>query len=62
MSEATDRAQRLASMIEQRARETLDPLNRRMVVDRWPAEFQAIMWRAVADIAAREAAKAEAEK
>lgn len=49
-------AQQLAEKIAKKAADMLDPLEREMIVMKWPAEFRAIMWQAVADTAARLAA------
>jgi hypothetical protein len=44
---------KVAEKVAQRAAEALDPLRIEMISNRWPADLRAIMWRAVADTAAR---------
>ena len=41
----------LAAKISAKAEETLRALDREMVLMKWPDEFKAIMWQAVADTA-----------
>lgn len=51
----------LAAKILQKAVDTLDPLAREMKIMKWPAEFQAIVWGAVAQHAGILATEAETE-
>lgn len=51
----------IAEKIAGKARDTLEPLAREMLIMKWPAEFQAIMWSAVAQHAGILAAEADAE-
>lgn len=50
-----------AERLLQKAEGALDPLAREMKVMRWPPEFRAILWDAVARRAALLAAEADAE-
>lgn len=47
----------LAEKITDKAQGALADLDREMAIMKWPAEFRAIMWEAVADLAARRAAE-----
>ena len=51
-------AQAVAEKIEKKARNALEPLAREMKIMGWPAQFQAIMWEAVAHSASLLAAEA----
>lgn len=51
----------VAAKIAQKAVDALDPLAREMKIAKWPAEFQAIMWGAVAQHAGILAAEADAK-
>lgn len=53
-SEMTDigKAEALAAKIERKANDTLAALDREMDIMKWPPEFRAIMWGAVAHAAA----------
>ncbi len=51
-------AQALAEKITSKAEGALDGLEREMAIMKWPAEFRAIMWGAVAEIASRRAESA----
>jgi hypothetical protein len=53
------RAKALADKITLKASETLDGLQREMDIMKWPPEFRAIMWGAVADEATRRERKAK---
>lgn len=53
--------QKIAERVAQRAADVLDPLRIEMAANRWPADLRAIMYRAVADTAARLAAECSAE-
>lgn len=48
MGEPNEKAVDLAVKIAGKARDTLEPLAREMLIAKWPAEFQAIVWGAVA--------------
>lgn len=50
---------KLAEKIAQKAADLLDPLRLEMAINKWPADFRAIMWGAVRDTAARLAAESE---
>lgn len=59
MGDDTKRSIELAVKIAGKARDTLEPLAREMLIAKWPDEFQAIVWGAVAQhagILAKEAA------
>ncbi len=58
MTKHMEKAQALAAKITDKAQGALAGLDREMAIMKWPAEFQAIMWDAVADLAARRAADA----
>lgn len=49
----------LAEKITQKAADALDTLEREMIIMKWPAEFRAIMWSAVAQTATIRAVEAE---
>lgn len=57
MTSHTDKAQALAGKITKKAEDTLATLEWEMA--KWPAEFRAIMWGAVADIAFKRRVEAE---
>ena len=57
MSTHEEKAQEVAGMVMQRAEQALAGLDREMAIMKWRAEFRAIMWGAVADIATRRAAQ-----
>lgn len=61
MSTHTEKATDLAEKITAKAEDALDGLDREMVVMKWPAEFRAIMWEAVAAVASNRAAAAKEE-
>lgn len=52
------KAQALADKITAKARDALSGVDREMSIMKWPAEFRAIMWDAVAELASRRAAEA----
>lgn len=52
------RALVVAERVSARATEALGELDREMKLMKWPAEFRAIMWEAVADLASRRANEA----
>ncbi len=52
------KAQALANKITSKAEDALSGLDREMAIMKWPAEFRAIMWEAVVELAARRAAGA----
>lgn len=52
----------LAEKISQKAADTLSPLELEMTMAKWPAEFRAIVWEAVADMAGRLARDAKNER
>jgi len=52
----------LADKITAKAEEALAGIEREMTIMKWPDEFRAIMWGAVADIAARRAAAARGDQ
>lgn len=56
----TDEAADLAMKITLRAEDALRELDQTMTFGRWPADFRAIMWGAVADIAFKRKVEAEA--
>lgn len=51
----------IAEKIAAKARDTLEPLAREMLIMKWPAEFRAIMWGAVAQHAGILAVESDAE-
>lgn len=55
MTDHEAKAKALAEKIEKKASDALDSLEREMAIMKWPAEFRAIMWSAVAEIATRRA-------
>lgn len=55
MTSHADKAQALAVKITGKAEDALAGLEREMAIMKWPAEFCAIMWSAVAETAARRA-------
>ncbi len=58
MASHDERAEALAAKITARAMDALSTLDREMAVMKWPSEFRAIMWGAVAAIAAKREADA----
>lgn len=62
MSEDMSKAVALAEKITLKAERALDGILREMVIMKWPAEFRAIMWGAVADLAGKHRDAAEADK
>lgn len=58
MSSHLDRANAVAEKVTKKAEDTLDGLEREMIIMKWPAEFRAIMWGAVAAIASQRADEA----
>ena len=48
-----EKAIKVAAQIEQMASDTLAPLAKHMRILKWPAEYQAIVWGAVAEKALR---------
>lgn len=57
MATHADKAAALAEKITEKAEDQLRPLKWQM--EKWPAEFRAIMWGAVADIAFKRKVEAE---
>ncbi len=55
------KVQALAVKITKRAEDALAGLDREMIIMKWPAEFQAIMWDAVVEIAVRRRSAASAQ-
>lgn len=55
---ANAQAQAVAAKIEKKVEDTLYVLDREMAIMKWPAEFRAIMWDAVAHAAALRAHEA----
>lgn len=51
MSSHMEKSVALADKITTRAEEALADLDREMALRRWPADFRAIMWEAVAAVA-----------
>lgn len=51
-------AQAIAEKIEKKVEDALYPLDREMLIMKWPAEFRAIMWDAVVHAAALRAHEA----
>jgi hypothetical protein len=47
----SEKAAALAEKITDRAADALSDLDREMAIMKWPAEFRAIMWEAVAHLA-----------
>ncbi len=58
-AERMEKAQALAGKITLKAEDALSRLNLEMNLMKWPAEFRAIMWGAVAEIASRRAFECE---
>ena len=56
-----DKATALAGKIADKAQGALAGLDREMTLMSWPPEFRAIMWEAVANMAARRAAEARSD-
>ncbi len=52
-----EKAEALAGKITDKAADALSALDREMAIMKWPAEFRAIMWDAVAELAYRYAAE-----
>jgi hypothetical protein len=48
MSTQIDKAQALAEKITQKAHDAVAGVEREMAIMKWPAEFRAIMWHAIA--------------
>lgn len=61
MSTQIEKAVSLASKISAKAEETLDRMQFEMDTMRWPAEYRAIMWEAIADTAAIRARQARGQ-
>lgn len=59
MATHMEKAQALAGKIATKAEDALGSLEREMAIMKWPPEFRAIMWDAVAETAAR---RAQAER
>lgn len=55
----SDKAAALAEKITTKAEAALSGIEREMLIMKWPAEFRAIMWGAVADIAFKRRVEAE---
>lgn len=53
-----EKAQAVADKVTKKAMDALDGLEREMIIMKWPAEFRAIMWGAVATIASTRADEA----
>lgn len=62
MASHDDKAQALAAKITSKAEGVLDGLQFEMDIMKWPAEFRAIMWGAVADIANNRRVEAERQR
>jgi hypothetical protein len=62
MTSHADKAAALAEKITNKAAETLARLELEMTVMKWPAEFRAIMWGAVADLANKHRIEAESHR
>ena len=58
MSSHLEKSIALADQITKKAEEAVADLDLEMAMRKWPAEFRAIMWEAVADIASRRAKNA----
>lgn len=58
MTNHDKRAVDLADKIVAKAEESLASIEREMIIMKWPAEFRAIMWGTVADIASKRADEA----
>lgn len=56
------KAEALAEKITRKASDTISALEREMIVMKWPAEFRAIMWDAVAHTASIRADEARGER
>ena len=48
MTSHADKAQALAEKITQKAHDAFAGVEREMMIMKWPAEFRAIMWHAIA--------------
>lgn len=59
MSDQLEKAAALAEKITTKAEEALAKLELEMAMMRWPAEFRAIMWEAVVEVAKQRAAAAK---
>lgn len=55
MGNDVDRVVALANKITAKAEGTLAGLEREMTIMKWPAEYRAILWEAIAEIASRRA-------
>jgi hypothetical protein len=58
MTSRIEKSIALASTISTKAEETLANVEREMMLMKWPDEFRAIMWEAIADTAAIRARQA----
>jgi hypothetical protein len=58
MSDQIEKAVVLASKISAKAEDTLSGVEREMRIMKWPDEFRAIMWEAIADAASIRARQA----
>jgi hypothetical protein len=59
---ADAKAAALADKVVQKAEDALSGLSLEMNLMKWPPEFRAIMWQAVADIASRRAFEQEQKR
>lgn len=59
MTTHAEKAIDLAEKITAKAEDALGALSVEMAIKKWPAEFRAIMWEAVAEIATRRAETAK---
>jgi hypothetical protein len=55
MTNQMEKAKAVAAKIAQKAEDALSGLDREMAIMKWRPEFQAIMWEAVVEAAARRA-------
>lgn len=62
MATHEEKAQALAEKITDKAASALASLEREMIVMKWPAEFRAIMWGAVVELASSHRAEAEKQR
>lgn len=62
VNDEMSRAAALAEKITLKAENALSGIQRELVIMKWPAEFRAIMWGAVADLAGKHRDAAEADK
>ena len=56
---ATGGPQALAEKIAQKVAETLEPLEREMIIMKWPSEYRVIFWQALSIAADRLAAESK---